>query len=50
MINFQMPELFTTNDMGKSKWMTKTDRLEIRKMYKCDGTNPGPGRVKVLLQ
>ena len=48
MIDFQKPELFTTNELGTRGWMTKTDRMEIRKMYECDGTNPGPGRFKVL--
>ena len=44
-VKLQRPELFTTNELGSTGWMTETDRLEIKMMYGCVGV---PGRLTVL--
>ena len=34
--HFQRPDLFTTDEMGTSDWMTLGDVTKLRHMYGCE--------------
>ena len=42
--------MFTTDEMGQSKWMTKIDELDIRRMYGCEDQRPEGNHIKDLLE
>ena len=35
--NFQVPNQFTTEEMGPGDWMTDSDKTKLRLNYECDG-------------
>ena len=35
--NLQVPDLFTTEEIGTSSWMTDSDVAKLRMNYQCDG-------------